>query len=107
MILGRSVRTGSTALVLLFGLIACAGGNSIAGTYECLLPGTTGEPDVAELAEDGTLTITLADNGSDVQGTLSVEGDQGMFVTPDFDEPFTVIDGRLVFADTTECTKTD
>ena len=106
MVLHRSMRTGSTAVVLMFGLISCAGGDSISGTYECLLPGTTGEADVADLAEDGTLTITLADGGSELRGTWSVDGDQGMFVTPDFDEPFTVVDGRLVFADTTECTKT-
>lgn len=122
----RSVRTGTTALVLLFGLVACAaedpsattGGAdstttpptsaataSIAGTYECLLPGTT-EADTCVLAEDGTLTITRADGVAEPPGTWSVEGDQGMFVTPDWDEPFTVVDSRLVLADTTECTMT-
>ena len=78
----------------------------MAGTYECGQPGSSEPGNIYEFAEDGTLTITRADGIPEPPGTWSVDGDQGILATPDFDEPFTVVDGGFVFEDGSECTKT-
>lgn len=82
-----------------------APGTSIMGEYECLQPGAS-EPDIVVLAEDGTLTITHPDGVTEPPGVWSVDGNLGWFGPEGEGESFTIVEGKLVFGDTTECTKT-
>ena len=109
----EAVANGLMAMALL--VVACSpvtqesesanpsGNDSIAGTYNCLQPGAS-DPDIVELQEDGTLTITHPDGVTEAPGTWSVDGDQGAFGPEVEGEPFTVEEGDLLFEDGTVCT---
>jgi hypothetical protein len=109
----RSRRTLSSGLIALALLVGACGGEdgSIAGTYECQPEGVTPPPPgiIAELQEDGTLTITVeGEEWAPAQGTWSVEGDRGAWHgLGGEDEPFTVEGDRLVKDDGLVCTRAE
>lgn len=74
---------------------------SIAGAYHCGLPPEA--PDVVEVREDGTVTITQP--GASVEGTWRVEGDEGAFTIDGHEDPFSVEGERLLFDDGFVCTE--
>ena len=78
---------------------------SLAGKYKCLHP-EADSPDAVELRADGTLSITAASVGQTFEGKWTAQGTSGAFGpgTPD-EEKFTVQDGKIVFEDTTTCTR--
>jgi hypothetical protein len=80
------------------------GGDSIAGTYECRIPGAS-TWDIVELSHDGTLTITHSDGVTEPPGIWTVDGPEGFFGSEEEGVRFVVVGDRLLFEDTTECSR--
>jgi hypothetical protein len=93
----------ATGLIVVTLIVGGCGSRSIAGTYTCSPPEGS-RRDVVQFRDDGTFTITEPVPG---EGTWSVEGDRGVFHSPEgIDDPFTVEGDRLVFDNGFVCTKT-
>jgi len=61
--------------------------------------------DIVELSHDGTLTVTHSDGVTEPPGIWTVDGPEGFFGSEEEGVRFVVVGDRLLFEDTTECSR--